>query len=72
MMSLLYKYDSNIQIFCCKRAFISFLYNEMKLNDYRAARSELHRRGVLRILRNYVFLSLNENICCDPSLEPSR
>ena len=28
--------------------------------------------GVLRIIQRYFFLFLNENICCDPSLEPSR
>ena len=26
--------------------------------------------GVLRIIQKYFFLFLNENICCDPSLEP--
>ena len=28
-------------------------------------------RGVLRIIQRYFFLFLNENICFDPSLEPS-
>ena len=28
--------------------------------------------GVLRIIQRYFFLFLNENICCDPSLEPSQ
>ena len=26
--------------------------------------------GVLRIIQRYFFLFLNEDICCDPSLEP--
>ena len=26
----------------------------------------------MRITQRYFFLFLNENICCDPSLEPSR
>ena len=33
---------------------------------------ELQIRGVMRIIQKYFFLFLNENICCDPSLEPSR
>ena len=28
--------------------------------------------GVLRINQRLFFLFLNENICCDPSLEPSQ
>ena len=28
--------------------------------------------GALRINLRYVFLNLNENLCCDPSLELSR
>ena len=28
--------------------------------------------GVLTIIQRQVFLFLNENICCDPSLEPSQ
>ena len=27
--------------------------------------------AVLRIIQRLFFLNLNENICCDPSLEPS-
>ena len=34
--------------------------------------TELQKEGVLRIIRTYFFLFLNKNICCDPSLEPSR
>ena len=34
--------------------------------------SELHIRGVLRIIQRQFFLFLKENICCDPSLEPSQ
>ena len=28
--------------------------------------------GVWRIIQSYFFLFLDENICCDPSSEPSR
>ena len=34
--------------------------------------SELHIRGILRIIQRYFFLFLKENICCDTSLEPSQ
>ena len=30
----------------------------------------LDKRGVLRIIKRFFFL--NKNICCEPSLEPSR
>ena len=26
----------------------------------------------MKIIQRYFFLFLNENVCCDPSLEPSR
>ena len=42
---------------------MSFVFN-------REQRSSLE--GVLRIIQIYFFLFLNEKICCDPSLEPSR
>ena len=34
--------------------------------------SEDNSNGVVRIIQRYFFLVLNENICCDPLLEPSR
>ena len=32
----------------------------------------LDKRGALKIIQTYFFLLLNENIHCEPSLEPSR
>ena len=34
--------------------------------------SQLRMRRVWRIIQRLFFLFLNENICCDPSLESSR
>ena len=39
---------------------------------YDIRRSELKIRGGIEDNSNIIFLFLNENICCDPSLEPSR
>ena len=35
-------------------------------------RSELHIKGCIEDNSKIIFLFLHENICCDPSLEPSR
>ena len=37
-----------------------------------AAELTQDKKGVLRIIQDNFFLFFNENICCDPSLEPSR
>ena len=34
--------------------------------------SELQISGVLKIIQRFFFIFLNENICCDPPLEPSH
>ena len=47
------------------------MYNVVQLKLI-MLQSELQVRGVLRIIQRQFFLFLNENICCDPSLEPSQ
>ena len=36
------------------------------------ADSEIQVRGVMQIIQGCFFLFLYENVCCDPSKEPSR
>ena len=42
------------------------------MNDPQLLQAELQIRGGIEDNSKIVFLLLNENICCDPSLERSR
>ena len=50
-------------------AFYSFPYHVHKA---RMPKAELQIRGGIENNSKIIFLFLTENICCDPSLEPSR
>ena len=50
---------------------LRYLLDNMKTEEIKVIHPELQVTGGIEINSKIIFLFLNKNVCCDPSLEPS-